>query len=167
MPHFPNFGGTRLSVQPEKDSFGSFEPREVESVRGGDSLTGEGRPTKIWTNGGASTFEDRLTLDFDSNDVVTCNGIDADIQRPTHPNDLSGTSGPGGSTYTNGTSKEGSYFMTETFEPAAGMDFAGSLNPVLEVGTTSGPGGTTFMTGQFDMPTDNVGGTSGPGGTSY
>jgi len=30
-----------------------------------------------------------------------------------------------------------------------------------------GPGGSTFMTGQFEMPTDNVGGNSGPGGTTF
>ena len=66
-------------------------------------------------------------------------------------------SGPGGTS-----------FMTETFEPAAGMDsFGESLNPVLEVGSTAGPGGSTFMTGQFDMPTDNVGGQAGPGGTTF
>ena len=58
--------------------------------------------------------------------------------------------------------------FTETFEPAAGMNsFGESLNPVLELGTNSGPGGSTFMTGQFEMPTDNVGGQSGPGGTTF
>ena len=55
--------------------------------------------------------------------------------------------------------------MTETFEPAAGMNsFGESLNPVLEVGSTSGPGGSTFMTGQFEMPTDNIGGSASPVG---
>jgi hypothetical protein len=66
-------------------------------------------------------------------------------------------SGPGGTT-----------FMTETFEPAAGMNsFGESLNPVLEITGNAGPGGSTFMTGQFDMPTDNIGTNSGPGGTSF
>ena len=58
--------------------------------------------------------------------------------------------------------------MTETFEPLAGMNsFGESLNPVLELGANSGPGGTTYMTGQFEMPTDNVGGLAGPGGTTF
>ena len=69
----------------------------------GLQITGEGRRMNIWGNGGASTFEDRMTQDFDSNDVVFCNGIDPDIQRPTHPNDnISGNAGPGGSTYMTG-----------------------------------------------------------------
>ena len=138
---------------------GLFKPQDIDTKgsvifggnnftpdRGGDSLTGEGRPTKIWTNGGASTFEDRLALDFDANDAV--------LQMRQN---IGGTAGPGGST-----------FMTETFEPAAGMNsFGESLNPVLEVGSTSGPGGSTFMTGQFEMLIDNIGTNSGPGGTSF
>ena len=103
---------------------------------GGDSLTGEGRSTKIWTTGGPSTFEDRQVGDYDANDAVF--GVRENI---------GSTSGPGGST-----------FMTETFEPAAGMDsFGESLNHVLEISGTAGPGATSFMTGQFEMPTDKVG----------
>ena len=37
---------------------------------GGDSLTGEDRPMNVWTDGSATSFEDRMTQDFDSNDVV-------------------------------------------------------------------------------------------------
>ena len=89
----------------------------------GLQITGEGRRMNIWGNGGASTLEDRTTStsDDDFNAVVLGNGIDPDIQRPTHPNDnLGSTAGPGGSSY-----------MTETFEPLAGMNsFAGSLSPV-------------------------------------
>ena len=108
-----------------------------------DSLTGEGRPTKIWTNGGASTFEDRLALDFDANDAVF------DMRQ-----NIGGTAGLGGSTY-----------MTETFEPLAGMNsFGESLNPVLEIGTKWCPGGPPLANGLFEMPTDNVGGSADPGG---
>ena len=58
--------------------------------------------------------------------------------------------------------------MTETFEPALGMDsFGKSLNPVAEISGTAGPGGSTFMTGQFEMPTNNIGGQAGPGGMSF
>jgi hypothetical protein len=150
---------------------GVFKPQDIDTKgsviwgdnhfkpgRGGDSLAGEGRSMNSWRNADPSPFEDRMAQDFDSNDVVFCNGIDADIQRPTHPkNNLGANSGPGGST-----------FMTETFEPAAGMDsFGKSLNPVLEVGGTAGPGGSTFMTGQFEMPVDNLGGNTGPGGTTF
>ena len=123
-------------------------------IKGGDAITGEGHPTKIWTNGGASTFEDRLTLDFDPNDA----------QLGMREN-LGGTAGPGGSTYTNGTICEGSYFMTEAFAPAAGMDsFGRSLNPAPGLGGTAGPGASSFLTGEFDMPFNNLNGSAGPVG---
>jgi hypothetical protein len=48
-----------------------------------------------------------------------------------------------------------------------GSDFVASPNPYLEIGANSGPLGTSFMTGQFDMPTDNLSGTAGPGGSSF
>ena len=135
---------------------GLFKPQDIDTKgsvifgdnhfmpdRGGDSLTGKGRPMNIWTNGGASTFEDRTVGDYDTNDAVF------DMRQ-----NVGSTSGPGGST-----------FMTETFEPAAGMNsFGESLNPVLELGGTAGPGGTSFMTGQFEMPTNKIGGSAGPGG---
>jgi len=55
--------------------------------------------------------------------------------------------------------------ITETFKPLAEMNsFGESLNPVFQLGTNSGPGATTFLTGQFDMPTNNIGGSAGPGG---
>ena len=143
---FPGHG-----VIAEDHSAGSFR----------DSLTGEGRPTKIWTTGGASTFEDRHVGDYDANDAVfsmrenvdwtAANGGPGSSYLTAK---LGSTSGPGGST-----------FMTETFEPAAGMDsFGESLNPVLEIGANSGPGGTTFLTGQCDFPTNNIGGSASPGG---
>ena len=127
---------------------GVFKPQSIEDkgsvifgdnhfrTGGGDSLTGEGRSTKIWTTGGPSTFEDRQVGNYDANDAVF--GVRENI---------GSTSGPGGTT-----------FMTETFESAAGMDSLGeSLNHVLEISGTAGPGATSFMTGQFEMPTDKVG----------
>ena len=254
MPHYSNYGGTRFSAQPEKESFhtpfgtarfkesfGSFEPRDVESVDIGqppdpeigglkgefqaDELTGEGRPMNSWTNGSATSFEDRwefLDTGYDLNVVGFGNRIDADIQRPTHPNDNIGTnSGPGGSSYMTaeslvfpglydlagyegsgtatcsnllspgfdagrnehgiiidnpgtaphigGTSGPGgSSYMTETFEPLAGMNsFGESLNPVLEIGGQAGPGGTSYMTGSIGcqtMPPCSITGSAGPGG---
>ena len=168
----PAYGmdNSSFKAQPIEDIDGFKKLGDIKGEFQADELTGEGLPNNIWgsrennvsTNGSATSFEDRHIGDYDTNDVVTCNGIDADIQRPTHPNDLSGTSGLGGSTYTNGTSREGLYFMTETFEPAAGMDFAGSLNPVLELGGNSGPGGTSFMTGSMGSPTDNFVGNPYP-----
>ncbi len=145
---------------------GVFKPQDIDAKgsvifgdnhftpdRGGDSLTGKGRPTKIWTNGGASTFEDRLALDYDANDV----------QFGMRQN-LGANSGPGDNEGWNCTCVPDSLF-TETFEPAAGMDsFGESLNPVTELGSTSGPVGSSFMTGQFEMPTNNITGSAGPGG---
>ncbi|QNJ22166.1 hypothetical protein SynMITS9220_00862 [Synechococcus sp. MIT S9220] len=94
-------------------------------IKGGDAITGEGRPTKIWTSGSGTSFEDRLALEFDPNDA----------QLGMREN-FSGTADPGGTS-----------FMTGTFEPAAGMNsFGESLNPVLEVGGQVSPGCTTFMT---------------------
>ncbi len=42
MPHISTYGGTYLTVQPEKDSFGSFEPRQVklQEASTNDQLTG-------------------------------------------------------------------------------------------------------------------------------
>ena len=180
MPHYTNYGGTTyLSVQPEKEGFGSFEPREAKfqeastndaltgrkglywgelcdvgtSLRqsddyiklgdikgdrlfttggGGDSITGEGRSTKIWTNGGASTFEDRMPLDFDLNDVVTCNGITLDTQAPS----MSMHQGAMNSVWGNdaaGNFRDAAGNIIETFEPASGMNsFGDFLTPVLE-----------------------------------
>ncbi len=153
---------------------GVFKPQDIDAKgsviwgdnhftpdRGGDSLMGMRNPggpigSKIWGwNSVASTFEDRV-LDggFDANDfhATPWNDVEFGMRQ-----NVGSTAGPGGSSY-----------MTETFEPAAGMNsFGESLNPVLELGTNSGPGGTTFMTGQFDMPTDNIGSTSGPGGSTF
>ena len=56
-------------------------------------------------------------------------------------------------------------FVIERFEPLAEMNsFGESLNPVFQLGTNSGPGATTFLTGQFDMPTNNIGGSADHGG---
>ena len=125
---------------------------------GGDSLTGEDRPMNVWTNGSATSFEDRLTEDFDSNDVVI--GVKENI-------DWTAANGGPGSSYLTAktTSKTNAYvdedvdgfiklgdikgelqttdlrsdnrFVIETFEQAPGMDLAGSLNPVPEDGGNS------------------------------
>ena len=159
---------------------GVFKPQDIDAKgsviwgdnhftpdRGGDSITGEGRPMNSWRNADPSPFGDRMTQDFDSNDVVFCNGIDPDIQRPTHPNDNIGTNSdsyfgdeihfftPVASQ--NGTATfAGSFNLEkgdlphegEIFQPARGMNsFGESLNPVAELGGTAGPGATSFMPG--------------------
>ena len=143
-------------ISGESESDNHFTPD-----RGGDSLTGEGRPTKIWTTGGASTFEDRHVGDYDANDAVFSMRENVDW--------TAANGGPGSSYLTAklgaNSGPGGTSFMTETFEPAAGMNsFGESLNPVAELGANSGPGGTSFMTGRFDMPADNLGGSASPGG---
>ena len=186
MPHYSNYGSTRFSARPIDELTGkvdalnettNFRPTQSEAVgvihpsympdpRGYDpgpigSLSetfGDGDPRILGPISGNGVFKPQ---DIDAKGSATSlenrvfYGIDADIQRPTHPNDnIGSTAGPGGSTY-----------MTETFEPAAGMDnFGESLNPVLELGGNSGPGASTFMTGQFEMPTNNIGGSASPGG---
>ena len=199
MPHISTYGGFYFSTQPEKEDFGSFEPREAKfqeastndeltgrkglnwrelcdvgtSLRksddfiklgdikgdrlfttggGGDSLTGEGRSTKIWTNGDASTFEDRdrgatVYVDEDVDGLLKLGDIKGELQTT----ELRGENRFVIERFASGSA-------VESFEPAAGMDsFGESLNHVLEISGTAGPGATSFMTGQFEMPTDKVG----------
>ena len=81
--------------------------------------------------GGTFAFETGLPVEglHDSVYCVTdgC-GQNAPIDSRFPTDNIGTTSGPGGTSY-----------MTETFEPALGMDFAGSLNPVPEDGSTAGP----------------------------
>ena len=122
----------------------------------GLQITGEGRRMNIWGNGGASTLEDRTTntSDDDFNDVVLGNGIDPDIQRPTHPND-NNVVNPGSG---------GTSFITSAIEaPAEMTSFGKSLNPVLELGGTAGLGGTSFCNLWCDRA-NNIAGSADPGG---
>ena len=134
------------NVRPAKgESISIIHPQFREANGLGDSITGEGHPMNVWTNGSASTFEDRMTLDFDSNDVGF--GMRQNI-------DWTAANGGPGSSY-----------LTENFEPLPAMNsFGESLNPVLGIGGTAGPSGTSFMTGKFDDPTNNLTGSAGPGG---
>ena len=119
--------------------------------RDGDFITGERRQTNVWTNGSATSLENRMPKDFDGNEVAISNEIDPDIQRPTHPNenikwdlqiiDL----------------RSENRFVIDRFEPAPGMNrFGESLNPAFEVGISAGHGGSTSMTEQFDALKDNL-----------
>ena len=143
------------------ETFGDGDPRILGPISG----NGVFKPQDIDAKGSATSFEVRVFY-----------RIDADIQRPTHPNDNIGTNSdsyfgdeihfftPVASQ--NGTATfAGSFNLEkgdlpmegEIFQPAAGMNsFGESLNPVLEVGGTAGPGATSFMTGQFDVPMDNI-----------
>lgn len=154
MPHIVTFDGL-IARQPgfqESDEF--IKLGDIKGDFEADELTGEGRPTKIWTNGGASTFEDSnwiwqdchdVKSDQDNNDVVIGVG---DIKGKLQTTDL----------------RSENRFFEELIQ---GSSFVASPNPVLELGGNSGPLGTSFMTGQFDVPTDNLSGTAGPGGTSF
>ena len=94
----------------------------------GDFIPGEGRPMNVWTNGSATSFEDRHVGDYDTNDAVF--GM---------RQNLGTNSAPDGLTY-----------ITETFEPLAGMDsFAGSLNSVLGDSDTAGPLCKTYLEPQL------------------
>ena len=170
MPHFPNFGDDRLSVQPEKDGFGSFEPRQekLQEAFADDQLTGLK---------GGQEGEELLPTDSDFNDVLI--GVKEKVGGFRECSALFTTGGGGDSLTENGgfdqvrgNDLEGQAFLREqfryqcnldwNFEPAAGMDFAGSLNPVLELGGTAGPGATSFMTGSMGSPTDNFVGNPYP-----
>ena len=88
----------------------------------------------IWTNGGASTFEDRSTV----NSVESGAG-NGDFEEGLR-NDLDGQAflreqfgvPTDNIDWTAATGGPGSSYLTETFEPLAGVNsFGESLNPVL------------------------------------
>ena len=158
---------------------GVFKPQDIDTKgsviwgdnhfkpgRGGDSLTGEGRPTNSWRNADPSPFEDRMPGDFDANDFHAC---------PNKVKDLAGNFGDAAGNMTE--TFAGSFnlqqgdlpFECDTFQPAAGMNsFGRSLNPVLEVGACNGYDCTNA--GSCSDPavlTAKISGTSGPGGTSF
>ena len=156
---------------------------------GGDSITGEGRATKVWTNGGASTFEDSnwiwqdcndVKSDQDNNDVVI--GVRENIDW------TAANGGPGSSYLTAKTaSKTNAYvdedvdgfmklgdikgelqttdlrsdsrFVIERFEPAAGMDSFGE-----SLNSALELGSTSFMTGNIGVPNNNITGSASAGG---
>ena len=133
------------SLRQADELTGSFEPREVKSVEIGGLKGGqEGEellPTDADLNdvvigvkekvGGTFAFETGLPVEglHDSVHCIT-DGCGQNVPFGSRfPTDnFSGTSGLGGTT-----------FMTETFEPALGMEFAGSLNPAPGLGGTAGP----------------------------
>ena len=193
MIHLPGLGDTYLTVQPEKDSFGSFEPRQekLQEASANDELTG--RKGLNWgeiCDVGASleqAFE--LTGSFDPREVKSVeigNQPEPEIGGLEAPGNgiVLDTAAPGMSMHQGAMNSiqvidaagniaegfrlgPGATFedITETFEPLAGMhSFGESLNHVLEIGSTSGPGGKSYMTGQFDFPTNNIGGSASPGG---
>ena len=181
MPHITTYGGGYFSAQPEKGSFGSFEPRQekLQEVFADDQLIGLK---------GGQEGEELLPTDSDFNDVVI--GVKEKVGGFRECSALFTTGGGGDSLTDAGLVFPGLYdsagyegsgdltcmsnaidcdrnehgIITETFEPAAGVDFAGSLNPAPGLGGTAGPGATSFMTGQFDFPTNNLTGSADPGG---
>ena len=159
-----------------------FDDNHFKPSRGGDSLTGEGgpnnicanRPNNVWTNGSATSIEDRHIGDYDANDAVLGMreniGITSDSFGCGENNPIS-TGQPVEAPLMHQGAMNSVWLkdlagnMTETFEPLPGMDsFGRSLNPVAELGGTAGPGATSFLTGQFDMPTNNLAGSADPGG---
>ena len=132
----------------------------------------------VWTNGSATSFEDRIIGDYDANDAVF--GVKENIDW------TAANGGPGSSYLTAKNASQSNAYVDEYVdgfmklgdikgelqttditrenrffnELNQGSDFVASTNPVLEVGRTTGPGGSTFLT-------ENVGGNSGPGGTTF
>ena len=239
MPHISTYGGSYFSAQPEKEDFGSFEPREAKfqeastndeltglkglnwgeicdvgaSLRqsddfiklgdikgdrlfttggGGDSITGEGRSTNIWTNGGASTFED-------SNKFLDVGSCGIDLKSDADLNDAvfgmrqnidwtAANGGPGSSYLTAKNASKSNAYVNEdddSFPGRHGIDRSIKGTHVVcfeDIGSgdqdnnnlligvrenitgTAGAGGSTFMTGQFEMPTNNLTGSADPGG---
>lgn len=150
MPHITTYGGSYLSAQSEKDSFGSFEPRQakLQEAFTNDQLTGvkggqEGEEFSF-TPVDTSTFEDRMPLDFDSSAVVISNGVVLDTQPPSAMH-------------------QGAMNSVQAMDEAGNLlDNAG--NRTANIGGTAGLGGTSFMTGKTDFPADSLGGRVRPGG---
>ena len=179
MPHITTYGGGYFSAQPEKGSFGSFEPRQekLQEAFADDQLIGLK---------GGQEGEELLPTDSDFNDVVI--GVKEKVGGFRECSALFTTGGGGDSLTDAGLVFPGLYdsagyegsgdltcmsnaidcdrnehgIITETFEPAAGVDFAGSLNPAPGLGGTAGPGATSFMTGSMGSPTDNFVGNPYP-----
>ena len=111
---------------------------------GGDSITGEGRLTKIWTTGGPSTFQEMLDVGPVNKTADkgwwTVDGADfRDVESDFPVTNL----------------RSENRFVIERFDPVAGMNnFGESRNPVPELGTNWCPGGSPAMT-------DKIGGNSG------
>ena len=150
------------------------DDKHFKPSRGGDSLTGEGRPTNSWRNADPSPFEDRHVGDYDANDAVFGMreniGISSDSFGCGENNPIS-TGQPVEAPLMHQGAMNSVWLkdlagnMTETFEPLPGMDsFGRSLNPVLELGTNWCPGGPPLANGKFDFPTDNIAGSASPGG---
>ena len=163
MPHFTDFGGTNLTVQSEKASFGSFEPRQAmfQEAFVDDQLIG--------FKGGQEGEEL-----FPTNSFLDIGACGADLQNDTDFNGLvisvreniSGASSPGGTT-----SKTAAGLVFPGLYDLAG--YAGSVSvPTDIIGGTSGTGGTTFMTETIEPPLGmNIAGLLNPvpedGGHGY
>ena len=113
---------------------GVFKPQDIDTKgsvifgdnhfmpdRGGDSITGEGRRMNIWGNGGASTFKDSNRVWQDCNNIKSDTDFDMNDAVLGMRQNIGTTAGPGGSTC-----------MTETFEPAAGIDRSIKGIPVVD-----------------------------------
>ncbi len=169
------------------DSWYAGEDHSRGSFR--DTLTGGDRPMNVWTNDSATFFEGRCVGDYDTNDAVfrmrenidwtAANGgpgsgyltsknasqsndyVDKDVDGFMKLGDIKGE-------LQTTDLRSDNRFVIERFEAAAGMNsFGESLNPVLELAGTASHGGSTFMTGQFDMPTNNIASNAGPGAQSF
>ena len=129
-----------------------------------NELTGEGRPMNVWTNGSATSFEDRTIGDYDANDAVF--GVKENIDW------TAANGGPGSSYLTAKTASKANAYVDEDVdgfmklgdikgelqttditrenrffeELIQGSDFVASTNPVHELGGTAGPCGSSFMT---------------------
>ena len=158
MPHYTDWGTSiKANVRPQNQPESLIMPTDGDDIlvvkpEANDILTGldVGPVNKLadngwWTVDGANfraTQEDSLIEGGHSSDIWTNRGASMYCTGYC----LMDSSNPGDST-----------FMTETFEPAAGMNsFGESLNPAPGLGGTAGPGGTTYMTGRFDMPSISI-----------
>ena len=170
-----------IGYEMQPDEYFSHNPEWFAPGSTVDSLTGEGRPTKIWTNGGASTFED-------SNKFLDVGSCGIDLKSDADLNDAvfgmrqnidwtAANGGPGSSYLTAKNASKSNAYVNEdddSFPGRHGIDRSIKGTHVVcfeDIGSgdqdnnnlligvrenitgTAGAGGSTFMTGNLGCQT--------------
>ena len=153
MPHFTDFGGARLTTQPEKDSFGSFEPRQakLQDASTNDDLIG--RTGLNWGAvcdvGDSLRQADELTGSFEPREIKS-----VEIGQPLDP-EIGGFEAPGHGIVLDTTAPEmsmhqGAMNSIQVTDAAGNFrDAAGNISESFRLGP-----GATFedMTETFEPP---------------
>ncbi len=143
--------------------------------RGGDSLTGEGRPMNVWINGSATSFEDSNWIWQDCNDVKSDqHNNDAVFGMRENIDWTAANGGPGSSYLAAKTASKTNAYVDEDVD---GFMKLGDIKGELQ--TTDLRSDNSFVIERFEPsaemnsfreslnPVVELGGTSGPGGSTF